>query len=73
MSLREFIKQNRVELDHLIRRQMGHVPSTASCYCPKNRTEHWHQVEPQTYSEIRQWILNDESLYRWAQSEGVRI
>lgn len=21
----------------------------------------------------RQWILNDEGLYRWAQSEGVRI
>ena len=23
--------------------------------------------------ERRQWILNDESLYRWALSEGVRI
>jgi len=24
-------------------------------------------------SERRQWILNDERLYRWARSEGVRI
>jgi hypothetical protein len=23
--------------------------------------------------ERRQWILNDESLYNWARSEGVRI
>ena len=24
-------------------------------------------------SERRQWVLNDESLYMWARSEGVRI
>lgn len=24
-------------------------------------------------AEIRLWILNDEGLYRWARSEGVRI
>ena len=24
-------------------------------------------------SERRVWILNDEGLYRWARSEGVRI
>ena len=24
-------------------------------------------------SEIRLWILNDEGLYNWARSEGVRI
>lgn len=23
--------------------------------------------------ERRQWVLNDEGLYRWARSEGVRI
>lgn len=23
--------------------------------------------------EIRQWVLNDEGLYNWARSEGVRI
>jgi hypothetical protein len=24
-------------------------------------------------SERREWIVNDEGLYSWAQSEGVRI
>lgn len=24
-------------------------------------------------SERRMWILNDEGLYRWARSEGVRV
>ena len=23
--------------------------------------------------ELKMWILNDEGLYRWARSEGVRI
>lgn len=26
-----------------------------------------------TDSERRLWVLNDEALYRWARSEGVRI
>jgi hypothetical protein len=24
-------------------------------------------------TEIRMWVLNDEGLYNWAKSEGVRI
>lgn len=24
-------------------------------------------------AEIRRWILNDEGLYNWARSEGVRV
>ncbi len=25
------------------------------------------------YNERRLWVLNDESLYNWARSEGVKI
>ena len=53
MSMREFIKQNRVELDECI-----------------------HRVVP-GYSlndaDRREWIMNDEGLYSWARSEGVRL
>jgi len=28
---------------------------------------------PRNDGEIRLWILNDEGLYSWARSEGVRI
>jgi hypothetical protein len=26
-----------------------------------------------SYNELRSWVLNDESLYKWARKEGVRI
>jgi hypothetical protein len=29
--------------------------------------------QPLSLAELEQWVLNDEGLYRWAQSEGVRI
>ena len=51
MTLRDFIKQNREELDKAI-----------------------HNVVPNVRlnnEERRQWIMNDEGLYRWARSEGV--
>ena len=53
LTLAEFIRQNREELDRAI-----------------------HRVVPGLRlndSERRLWILNDEGLYRWARSEGVRI
>ena len=28
---------------------------------------------PKNDEERRQWVLNDEGLYNWARSEGVRI
>lgn len=28
---------------------------------------------PTTDRDIRQWIANDEGLYRWARSEGVKV
>lgn len=74
MTLREFIKVHRAELDECIDRALNYVPKEASCYCPKSRTNHTH-VNDRTRDddERRQWILNDEGLYNWARSEGVRI
>lgn len=53
MTLKNFIKENREELDECIKR-----------VCPNCRMND---------EERRLWILNDEGLYRWARSEGVRI
>lgn len=55
-SIREFIKDNRSEIDAAIARalRMDHNPR------PNDE-------------ERRLWILNDEGLYNWARSEGVRI
>lgn len=53
MSLRDFIRQNREELDRCIRRVCDN--------CRLNDEER------------RLWVLNDEGLYQWARSEGVRI
>ncbi len=53
MTLKDFIKNNKVELDACI-----------------------HRVVPDyklNNDERRQWILNDDGLYRWARSEGVKI
>lgn len=53
MTMRDFIKQNRTEIDMAIKRA---VPNA--------------QLNNE---ERRLWILNDEGLYNWARSEGVRI
>ncbi len=53
MTLAEFIKQNKEELDKAIHRV---VPNLSL-----------------NNEERRQWILNDEGLYRWARSEGCRV
>jgi hypothetical protein len=67
MTLREFIRTNRQELDAAINAAMyrhdgrggrGTIPTPAPTYNDRERAE---------------WIRNDESLYRWAKSEGVRI
>lgn len=54
MTLTNFIKEHREEIDDWIR---DSVPN-AQYFNDKER---------------RLWILNDEGLYRWAQSEGVNI
>ena len=56
MTLKQFIKEHRAELDAFIARALG---------LPKNPIP--------TDAERRLWILNDEGLYRWARSEGVKI
>lgn len=73
MTLTQFIQENRAELSTCINRALNHVPRTASCRCPKSGTDHQHPDQPLTNSDLREWILNDEGLYRWAQSSGVRI
>ncbi len=56
MKMRDFIKDNRVELDAAIARVIG------------------HDSNPRPNDEERQlWVLNDEGLYHWARSEGIRI
>lgn len=59
-SLREFICENRAELDACIRRALQGDRLTP-LYMPLNDEER------------RQWVLNDEGLYGWARSDGVRI
>ena len=73
MNMTEFIRENKAELDEAIGRAIGHVPSQASCYCSKSGTDHYHEAPSLNNEERRLWILNDESLFNWARSEGVRI
>ena len=56
MTLKEFIKENRDELDACIARALGEETNPLA-------NDH----------ERRLWVLNDEGLYNWARSEGVRI
>lgn len=60
MTLREFIKAHRAELDECINRAMG---------C--SRKHDASIVHKRNDDERRQWILNDEGLYNWARSKGV--
>lgn len=53
MKLKDFIKENKDEIDKAIKRVCNN--------CKLNNKER------------KMWILNDESLYRWAKSNGVRI
>jgi len=67
VTLREFIRANRAELDAAINGALyrydgnggrGTIPTP-----PPTRND----------AERREWILNDEGLYRWARSAGCRI
>ena len=53
MTLKEFIRQNRKEIDKSVQKM---------CLGTYKNDE-----------ERRLWILNDEGLYNWARSEGVKI
>lgn len=54
MSLTQFIRENRQELDECIKRVLGKDAKLND-------------------SDRRDWILNDEGLYRWARSCRVKI
>ena len=56
MTLKQFLKENRAELDACIARALGEDKN------PRANDD-----------ERRLWVLNDEGLYRWARSEGVKI
>ncbi len=56
MTLKQFLKENRTELDACIARALGEDKN------PRANDD-----------ERRLWVLNDEGLYRWARSEGVKI
>ena len=63
MTMQAFLRTNRIEIDASIRRAVtgqsrGQLDSTT----PRLND-----------AERRLWILNDEALYNWARSEGVRI
>lgn len=73
MTMKEFIRANRSELTAAVGRALGHVPRTASCDCPRSGTDHYHDAPRLSAGDLRDWIMNDESLYNWARSEGVRV
>ena len=74
MTMREFIKQNRATIDESISRVCNHVPRQASCDCPLSGTDHDHADNQRINdADRRSWIANNEALYNWARSEGVKI
>ncbi len=56
MTLAEFIKENREQLDSHIAASIGQDTNPLA-----------------NDNERRLWVLNDEGLYNWARSEGVKI
>lgn len=88
MTLREFIRANRDEIDAAINGAMNqHTCECGHCrgdhsgtfpygFCRCGRCRGFQQAKgTKTFNdeERREWILNDEGLYNWARSEGVRI
>ena len=57
MTMRDFIRRNRKEIDDAIRRVLPGFGTDIRA----------------NDDERRLWIANDESLYNWARSEGVRV
>lgn len=67
MRMQDFIRTHRAEIDDAINGALyrhdgnggpGTIPDP-----PPRRSD----------AERAQWIANDESLYRWARAEGVRV
>jgi len=62
MKIRDFIKQNRKELD-------DHIISALTRYDKPGFKRNIKLND----EERKMWIVNDEGLYHWARREGVRI
>jgi hypothetical protein len=58
MSLQQFLKKNRKQIDECIIEALGGDPKS-----------HRYRND----EERRLWVLNDEGLYNWARSKGVDI
>ena len=58
--IREFIQENREEIDKAIRSALNRGRTT-----PMERTIN--------DKDRRLWLINDEGLYHWALSEGVKV
>ena len=57
MTMRDFIKENRSELDRAIKQRLNNPTYNARL----------------NDAERRAWIENDESLYNWARMAGVPV
>ena len=67
MTLREFIRQHRKELDAAINTVLYRYDGSGGKGTIPDPPPHRND------EERRQWVLNDEGLCQWARSEGVRI
>lgn len=61
-SIYSFIKKHRSELDELITKALTR-------YDPPSFNRNIRLND----EERRRWVLNDEGLYNWSKSEGVKI
>lgn len=74
MTMRDFIRMNREEIDAAIRYALDHIPASASCHCPKSGTDHYHAPEVRLNNRERElWVRNNEGLYSMARRSGVRF
>ena len=61
--MRQFIRENRAELDECIRAAVGCNDGEVGEKCFRRCND----------EERRLWVLNDEGLYNWARSAGVPL
>jgi hypothetical protein len=61
--IRQFIREHRAELDSVI-------TAALTRYDPPGFDR---EIQRLNDGEREDWVMNDEGLYNWARSEGVRI
>jgi len=66
MTIREFIRENRLTIDAAINRAIYRYDGNGGRGTVPDPAPHY------TDAERRLWILNDEGLYNWWRSEGGR-